>query len=300
MYLGLKRILITGASGLIGSAIVDVLSKNFQVFAVARNDMWIDKNESRSLEFVNVDLSDRSCIDQILQIRPDIIIHCAASVPSIEKGDREQTFIENEQIDQNVFKCVGLLNCQLVYMSGTIVYGYLDNQKEINESQQLCPTSWYAKQKVEAEKIIKEQLNHGLILRINAPYGMGMKETVLMKFLKQAVRGDTILIHGSGSRCQDFTNTMDIAQFLNNMISKGCIPSGAYNISNGQPISMKSLAEKIVKITGQGSAIHTSGLSDNQEGYLASYSIEKARRELDWNPKIGLDEGIRILWKSLA
>jgi UDP-glucuronate decarboxylase len=125
-------------------------------------------------------------------------------------------------------------------------------------------------------------------------------DTVLTKFIKLALRNESILLHGSGNRMQDFTNTRDIAEMINELILNQNTHHGIFNLSAGMPISMKELANRIIKLTGSNSMVLNSGSIDNQEDYKASYSIDKAKQLLNWNPKISLEMGIRELMNNIV
>jgi len=292
------KILVTGASGLIGNAIVEKLAGSFEVFCLYRN---LSLNQtSQNVTYIYFDLINKESIAKIKDIKPEIIIHCAALVPSQSSPNDESLYRTNTLIDSNIITAAKELNSYLVYMSSTIVYGYKDNNYNITEGQLVTKNSPYAKQKIESEILICQKINKYIILRISAPYGYNMKsKTVLTIFIDKALKGETLKFHGSGSRMQDFTNTYDIAQFIYEIIKENKLFNGVYNISAGKPICMKDLAQLVVKTTRSKSKIEPSGQPDEQENYKASYSIEKAKNILGWNSKIILEKGILNLVQSI-
>lgn len=137
------------------------------------------------------------------------------------------------------------------------------------------------------------------VLRINAPYGPGQAtRTVLRIFLERASKGLALLYHGSGSREQDFTHVDDVADAV--VAAAFRQRTGTYNISGGEPIAMKQLAELVIRCVPMcGSTVAPSGQDDPQEGVPARYSTRRALAELGWRPSIALACGIRAWAQDL-
>ena len=67
---------------------------------------------------------------------------------------------------------------------------------------------------------------------------------------------------------------------------------GIYNVASGHPISMRGLAQLFVEVKGAGDVVFEKK-ADPLEKEKARYTIEKSKIELDWNPKITLEDGLR-------
>jgi nucleoside-diphosphate-sugar epimerase len=268
------------------------IQNNVDLYLVGRSESNIIKNHNL---FFKIDLLDKQRIKELVKkIVPDIIIHCAAQIPTSEIPDTLKLYNLNAQIDDIIFQAIRDTSCKIIYLSGTNVYGYPDFVLNIDESFPLNTSSYYAAQKIEAEQFILQNLSDGLILRLNAPYGLYMRtDTVLTKFIKLALLDLPIEVHGSGTRMQDFTNSRDIAELMYDLIISDNWESGVFNLATEKPISMKELSNLIVNITCSKSVIINSGITDKQENYKASYSVEKSKNILKWNPKITLENGIR-------
>ncbi len=281
------NVYITGGNGLIGSAIAKVLSKKFKIVSI---DIEEPNNIIKGVEYRLMDLSNPILSNFKIQ-ESDVIIHCAAKIPLYNNSI--QAIEENVIIDKNIIELVLNTNSYLIFFSSTIVYGYNESELNISEGNKLFPFDVYSNNKIRSENRIQENHNNSLILRINAPYGTYMRnETVLLKFVRKAIQNKPLFYHGSGNRMQDFTNVDDIATLISNIITQGKYPTGTYNISSGNPISMLNLAKKIVELSNSNSEIIASGQNDPQESYKASFNISKAISELNWEPKISLEQGL--------
>ena len=284
------KIIVTGGNGLVGNSIIEKLKDHFEIININRFSQ--SSINSDKIKHINLDLSDKKSISIIKELNPQIVIHCAAIIPS-NLTNEEEIYRTNTLIDLNVLNAVKDINCKLIYMSSTIVYGYLDNVFNISEDHKLIDFTLYSKQKIESELFINDRIKEYLILRINAPYGGQMRnKTVLNIFIDKALKGESLNYYGFGNRFQDFTNVEDISSFICSTLKLMSFKNGIYNISFGAPIRMRTLAELIIRITGSTSLIEAKGEIDLQENYKASYSILKAKSLLNWNPRITLEKGI--------
>ena len=125
---------------------------------------------------------------------------------------------------------------------------------------------------------------------------------VLYKFIHAAIKGEELIVAGSGKRSQDFICGADIAEAVWNIISiiiSGEKLRGIFNITNGSSISMKELATLIVEVVGGGTVIHSE--SEDALGIVDfRVEIEKAKTSLGWEPKMTLRDGITTAAKLLG
>ena len=135
-------------------------------------------------------------------------------------------------------------------------------------------------------------------LRYFTVYGPGMRPDLAIHiFTSQALKNEPLIIFGDGNKTRDFTYIDDIIDANMLAIKNG---SGVYNVGGGHRVSIQELAEKVIEITHSssqiiykepvpGDVIHTSANTD------------LIRKELGWNPKTTLEEGLMryIEWVSI-
>lgn len=284
------KIIVTGAGGLIGSCLTSYLrSCRYDITAIYYHNVLKDCSES----YIKMDLSNEDSY-RMLELMPiDMIIHCAAAVPTSFYGESaEKTSEINRIIDNNIIDFCERKGIRLIYMSSCSIYG-LDHQESKNEKSIVSPIGFYAKGKYEAEeKILNSRIPKPVMLRVNSPYGITQRhQTVLKLFLGSALKNEDIFYHGSGTREQDFINVLDIAVAVEKIITNPDV-CGVFNIASGQVITMKKLAELIVKTTDSGSDIKSSNQIDVQDGYKISIDVSKIRTVLKWIPQVTLEQGI--------
>lgn len=286
-----KKIIVTGASGLIGNALCNLLNKNQLPFIALYRNKPVEDNEWHK-EYCN--LEDSDIINLNIWQKASCVIHCAAAIPS-ESISVESCYEINKQIDNNIYKAI--LNYSvpmMIFISSSSVYAFSD--EEINEDSDVSPQSIYSKGKLESELMFKSLRNcETVFLRINAPYHFKQKSrTVLKIFIENAINNKQLIYHGNGLRSQDFTAVEDIVKAIFQIFSQGIKTSGeVYNISSGKPISMLDLAQMIISLLPDTkSKIESSGMIDIQEGCRSIFSINKIYRDYNWRPEVSLEQGI--------
>lgn len=302
------RVLLTGASGFIGRCVWRKLTESgFQVWAVVRRDGRTSESGFRSCadgHVVAVDLCEPKALERALPVQPDLVVHLAASIPGSFLGaDATKAAAVNRIIDENVYMACKAFGVGAVYASSTSVYGLGDGTVK-SEASAVRPIGPYAVGKLASERLGEELLARSdlpfTVLRINAPYGPGQRSrTVLRLFIERAIEGTSLRYHGTGSRAQDFTFIEDVGDAMVSAVKLN--QAGIYNISAGQPISMRDLARLVIRcVPNCRSTIEASGENDPQEASTARFSIEKARSQLAWCPRVSLESGIRALVNRLV
>ncbi|MCX8011227.1 MAG: SDR family oxidoreductase [Ignavibacteria bacterium] len=168
----MKRILITGASGFLGTHLCHKL-KNTEYKAVGL--FKTDKPQIQNFEFVQMDISDELELRKLFKIyKFEIVFHLAAVTPlnSIDSSDSYVNKI-NVKATENICKLTEEYNSLLIFTSTDLVYKEGDN---LTEESALNPLTTYSKSKVDAEKIIKEFSSNYIILRTSLMYGFTLSK----------------------------------------------------------------------------------------------------------------------------
>ncbi len=154
---------VTGASGMLGSALITHLSKSYRVFATSRGKGV----EGKNIKWDCFDLTDITLLNKWLEtIKPDVVIHCAAivNVDLCEDNVKLATklHIETTEVMANYLDSNG---GRLIYISTDSVF---DGEKQgaYSESDLVSPLNVYAKTKIMGEKSV-QSMNNGLVLRTN-------------------------------------------------------------------------------------------------------------------------------------
>lgn len=286
---GDMAILVTGAAGLIGRAVVIELGEA----GIEVKALYHSRVPEVGVPAFHADLTDSNARAVLASADFDGIVHCAALFP--RPGMRllpDEIAERNLAIDHLVLDVAVERKCPVVYLSSVGVYG--SSALPWRESSVPKPDIPYARAKLQSEADFLERASRCACLRVSSPYGPGQTTfNVLRLFIDRAMAGQDLLYHGSGSRTQDFIAAKDVAIAARSAITNQHA-SGVFNIAGGSAIAMRDLAQMVVgSVAGSASRVLASGEIDPQEHHRADIDIGKASRELVWSPRISLEEGIR-------
>ena len=168
----MKKILITGGSGLLGQYVNIEAEKFFELLSLFNSNV----GNCNKFNSANADIKNFDLIKELFtSFKPDIVIHTAAitnPVPQPGQSSKE-IYATNVNATKNIAKLCRQFNAKLIYTSTDLVYaGYRGSM--LSEDAKLIPASLYAETKLMAEMKIKETIENYLILRTALLYGFGL------------------------------------------------------------------------------------------------------------------------------
>ena len=290
------KVLVTGGSGLIGSAIVRKLldlGHDVSVFD-------IKESKHKDCNFFEGNITNPEKIKNAVKGH-DVVIHLAATLGVINtETNPVKTLDTNMGGTRNVLEGCKIHGIKkIIFSSSSEVYGE-PTKIPISETDKPIPITTYGIAKFAAEEYIKAySRNFGLnytIFRLFNVYGDEQAvDWVLPEFVNKAKKNQDIMIHGDGSQTRCFCHVSDIANAFTLALEK--VNSEIINVgNNSEPISIKDLALKIIKLTNSKSELKFLSFEESKrnrnEIMKRMPDIEKARVKLDYNPEISLEEGI--------
>jgi nucleoside-diphosphate-sugar epimerase len=294
----MSRVLVTGGAGLIGAAVCRRLSDREEVTATFLQTSPPDLGAE--IDWRKVDLRGAGALDGV---EADAVVHCAAAIP-ITFDAADAVARTNRAIDATVLRMTRRTGASLVYASSTSLYGDAEpDGPGFAETAPIVADSPYQAEKAWAEsqgrELARQTGSRFTALRINAPFGPRQRtRTVMMHFLSEASAGRPLRYYGEGTREQDFTYVDDIAAAVDAALWG---PDGVYNVSGGEPVTMRNLAEIIAELAGLGPGLVVpAGVRDPQEARRARFDTSAARRALDWSPQTALRDGIAQCLRTVA
>lgn len=302
------RVIVTGAAGFIGSHVCEALvARGFRVTGVdsfnANYDVRIKRRNLAALSNEpGFDLVEGSINDIDL---PGIlsgatcVFHLAAQAGV--RDSWEERF--EEYIDANIRAtqklceaCRGLPLRRFVYASSSSVYGETA-QLPMNESHPTRPFSPYGVTKLSGEALcLLYRANFRVpvaALRFFTVYGPRQRpDMAFHKFIARALDGRPIEIFGRGNQTRDFTYVSDIVDVcVSAMTYQG--EEAVFNVGGGSRVALNEALDILTAgLSGKADAqiVYKEGVKGDVMHTCAD--IERARRELGYAPKIGLEEGI--------
>lgn len=277
-------IVVTGANGIVGRAVLAALRES------GASVVPVVRDRDRDAETIAIDLA-RPDADLVSRLpRPIAVVHLAAAVPHTARhGDTEAAAAATRQIDATVQRACEAWRCFAIYASTCGLYDRRDAGTK-DETAEVFGISPYFCAKLDGERVMFD-LPETCVMRISAPVGSGLRRgVVLAKFIERARDDRPIEVWGSGRREQDFVAAEDIASFVIMALERRS--QGIFNVASGIPVTMRELAETVVKVVGRGS-VQAASREDPLDGEVARYSIGRAKASLGWHPRVSLRHAIR-------
>jgi nucleoside-diphosphate-sugar epimerase len=159
--------------------------------------------------------------------------------------------------------------------------------------------SVYAESKKMAEEVCSVYHRfHGIdvsILRFFTVYGeKGRPDMSISKFIECISNNKELVMYGDGSQSRDYTHVQDICDGIQkSLISVGC---EIFNLGRDEPVSVREIIEKLENIIGKKANIRSEPRHSSDID-CTNADISKAKRILDWEPKISIDDGLKRVWE---
>jgi nucleoside-diphosphate-sugar epimerase len=249
----LKNILITGVNGFVGTALLNNLSKDYNIIGIGRNKLKYD------FTYVYCDLIDsnylESAIEELKHYKIDIIIHAASKMASSESVNDFNILFDNIKLSENLVTITKKLSIPyFINLSSTSVYPNIDGL--FSEQSKVWPAQnsdcFYGLSKFNSENIFTFQLepilNHLLHLRISMIYGDGMNENRIIAVLKNGIiKKNKLVLFGNGERLVNLIDINSLCEYVKYFIENP--QSGIINISK-ECISLDILGKNLIREVG--------------------------------------------------
>lgn len=296
-----KSILVTGGAGFIGSHTVDLLiSKGYHVTVLDNLSTGRKENINKKAKFVFLDIQD---VDKHLNKfkNIDAVIHCAAQ---ISVTDSVKDPLNDAQI--NIIGSLKLLEMcrklgikKFVFASSCAIYG-LSPPLPVSENHIELPEIPYAISKRSVEmytNFYNETHDIDCVsLRYANVYGpmqnyLG-EAGVVTVFINELLKNQNPTIFGDGRQTRDFVYVEDVATANLKALQKKT-SSKMFNIGTGTQITIKKLLSKIKTLMKKEKIVPIYGKERKGEVRFSSLDIRLAKKELGWEPKINIEEGLK-------
>jgi UDP-glucuronate decarboxylase len=298
-----KRILVTGGAGFLGSHLCDqLLLAGHEVICVDNLFTGSKSNISHLLsnakfEFIRHDIT----FPLYLEVDEIYNLACPAS-PIHYQFDPVQTIKTNVHGAINMLGLAKRINAKILQASTSEVYGdpeiHPQNEEYWGKVNPIGIRSCYDEGKRCAETLFFDyHRQHKVkikIARIFNTYGPRMHENdgrVVSNFIVQALQNKNITIYGQGMQTRSFCYVNDLILGIIKLMNSSDDITGPINLGNTEEYNMLELAEKIIKITGSKSKIEFFKIPQD-DPKKRKPDIEKAKKILNWEPSITLDDGL--------
>ena len=305
----LRKVVITGGAGFIGSHLADELITDNQVTIIDDLSTGTLNNISdiianKNIKFIRESILNLELLESIFQ-DTDFVFHLAA-IPSVIRSI-------NDPIATNEANITGTLDVlsaarkskvkKVVFASSSAVYGEAI-KLPTKEGTPLNFQSPYALTKLTGEyycRLFKELYSQPTIcLRYFNVYGPRQSpaseySAVIPLFLHNVLKKRSPVIYGDGNQTRDFVFVKDVVQA--NIIAAESDATGVFNVGSGESITINNLVQKIIAITGNN--LQPTHKKARIGEIRDSWADIMLAHELGYNPKHSLDSGLRETIRSI-
>ncbi len=279
------KVLVTGASGFIGTKLMNFLIKEgHSLHGLALNSL-----EKKNIS--NIPLSDFDKLNSHFNDNEyDIVIHLAAQ---IENVDPLQMYNANCKNTINLLEICKNHNIKkFIFTSSHAVYGTSHNLP-IGEDHQVSPNTTYGNSKLIAEEICKMYNQYYgfnvIILRLSSLFGeLQPTKYLIPRLIQNSLQNNSITLHkySNGFQEMDLINIFDVCTAIN-LSCKSKIKFGLFNIASGNKVTVEDIANLLSKILGK-IDIKIKKINSKTNHYV--YNISRAKSELGFNIRYPLNE----------
>jgi nucleoside-diphosphate-sugar epimerase len=306
---GIRRILVTGAHGFIGSHLTRaLLEEGYEVGILRRktSDLSRIRDLENHISHHPADLRDPASVQSAIgESGPDAIIHLATYYAVEHRPDEIGVMM-----DTNVKGTIALLDASqagriALFLNTSTCAVYREMETPLGEADGLSPQNLYALTKLQAEEACRfysERLGvPAATLRLFPPYGPADNERRLIPYAIRTLLCDQDVRLTTGTQKWDFVYVDDIVSaFLAALRQpEKAASAGMMNVATRDPRSVREVVTRIREMTGsKGNLLWGAVPHRRNEVWYNSGSPERIRSVLGWEPRVSLDEGLArtIAW----
>jgi UDP-glucose 4-epimerase len=302
------RILVTGGAGFIGSHTVDALvaAKSHDVAVVDDLSSGVRERLGPGVRFHHADIRNADEVRLIMdREQPEVLMHLAAQI-DVRKSVAEPAF----DAEINISGFLNLMEAgrekglkRVIFASsGGAIYGEQE-RFPCDEEHPTRPLSPYGVSKLATEAYlffykIQYKIDYVALRYSNVygprqdPYG---EAGVVAIFCGRHLAGQACTIYGDGEQTRDYVYVGDVARA--NLAALKASVSGAFNISTGIETSVNQLFQSLSKVTGNSVPAVNAAMRPGEQRRSVIIPA-RAARELGWEAKVELDEGLKRTFES--
>lgn len=304
----MKKVLITGGAGFIGSHVADrFLAEGWEVHII--DNLYNGKRENvpATASFHEIDIRDAAAAELVRTLKPEVLVHLAAQM-DVRKSVADPTF--DAQV--NVLGSINLLEAvrqhspstRVVFSStGGAVYGDFTKPPNV-ETFAKNPESPYAISKLAVENYLAYYGRvHGMeyaVMRFANVYGPRQdphgEAGVVAIFCNRILEGQAMTVFGDGLQTRDYVFVGDVVDATyrgatESLPKTELLDTRAFNVGTGVPTDVLKLANVLMAAAGATTPVQHAPERPGEQrtSYL---DVAKAGKELGWRPVVSLEEGL--------
>ena len=310
----MKKIIVTGGLGFIGSNLIDLLiSKNYYVINIDKvtysSNFYntLEHKNSKNYKFLKCDIKNKKIKNIIFKYKPSAIFNLAAETHVDRSIDDPESFIQS-----NIVGVFNLLECfkeytkkyksKLIHISTDEVYGDILSGRS-SENYPYKPSSPYAASKAASDHLVSSYVRTYKIPAIitNCSNNYGPKqhpEKLMPKLIYNILKNKPLPIYGKGTNSREWIYVKDHCEALLKIFTKGRIGE-FYNIGSNKNLNNLQVVKEIIKVSKSridvGKKVKILFVKD-RPGHDIRYALNsnKIKNKLGWYTRTNFRQGIKL------
>ena len=290
----MKEILITGATGFIGTHLIPQLIKNHKVVGISKNKIKSSKNFISS----NVDITNKNL--KIKNKYTDIIHMAAHSDVTYCNLNPTKCYELNVKSTQKMLEIARKNDSNFIFLSSSHVYGNPIKQPIVEDS--VCnPSTHYASSKKMSEILCETYAKtYGLdiqVARLFSVYGpKSPKSNLIFNIINQIINNSKIIL-GNTYPKRDFIFISDVIMGLTKILNSKKKGFQVYNLGSGKSVSVENIVKNCLTISNKKlKTISSKEKRRKNEIINIQANISKMEKEFNWKAEISLKKGLEITY----
>jgi UDP-glucose 4-epimerase len=304
-----RRVLVTGGAGFIGSHLVDALAARGDRVIVVDDLSVGSRANLANAKGVELEVCDILDGDRLTRLCAgvDLVFHLATQCVRVSLFDPERVHRVNTEGTLRMLlaaKAAGV--GRVVYVSSSEAYGSAQ-RAPMAEDHPCAPTTIYGASKLAGEHYTLAFYQvHGLPAVVVRPFNTygprshfeGASGELIPKFVVRALAGERPIVFGDGEQTRDFTYVDDTVRGMLLASESPGLIGRAVNIARGEEVSVNRIARLVLEACGRPDLTPEHGPVRPADVRRHYADISIARRELWFEPAVGIEEGIRryVTW----
>ena len=317
----MKKIIVTGGSGFIGSNLINYLIKkryfiiNLDKLTYSSNNYNDKSRNSKNYKLIKIDIINKNRIIEIIKkYKPQAIFNLAAETHVDRSIDGPSNFIHTNingtfsLLESLRFLKKKRINPRLIHISTDEVYGDIKKGFRSNENHKYEPSSPYSASKASADHLVKSYIRtYGIKAVISnccnnyGPYQF--PEKLIPKMITNIFNNKELPIYAKGKNSREWIHVADHCEALFRLYLKGTIGE-SYNVGSGLNLRNIDLVKKIIKICKSMKIVIKNKTKikfvKDRPGHDFRYALDNKKifNQLKWKPKIKFDDGLKqtVFW----
>jgi len=313
----MKKVIVTGGLGFIGSNLIDLLlKKKFNVLNIDKitysSNFYNVKDffKSKKYKFIKCDIGNKKIKDILFQYKPDCIFNLAAETHVDRSIDNPENFIKS-----NIVGVHNLLECfkdyskkyksRLIHVSTDEVYGDVLTGRS-SENYPYRPSSPYAASKAASDHLVSSYVRTykipAIVTNCSNNYGPRQHpEKLIPKLIYNILNNRPLPIYGKGTNSREWIFVKDHCEALIKIFQKG-EEGEFYNIGSNRNLNNLEVCQKLLKFSKKLNMIRNKVkiiFVKDRPGHDVRYALNsnKIKKKLKWFPKTSFEKGIDLTFK---